>query len=81
MTDTLWMTESVGRMQLEVIRRQLSGFAPNEIDFAMVEQNVLQGDPAIPIFGHEQVDYAVNEGDYIQVSLDEKACQCGNTIF
>mgnify|MGYP001048235544 CR=1 FL=1 len=59
MTDTLWLTKSIGQMQQEVIRRQLQGFAPNEIDFATVEQNVLQGDPAIPLFGHDKVDYAI----------------------
>ena len=54
MTDTLWITKSIGEIQ-ETIIRQLNGFAPNETDFAMAEQNVLQGDPAIPIFGHDKV--------------------------
>lgn len=70
MADTLWMTKSVGQIQKEVIKRHLQGFSINEIDHALVEQTNLQGDPAIPIFGHDKVDYIVREEDIRASSIN-----------
>lgn len=81
MTDTLWMTKSIGEIQKETIVRQLNGFSPDEIDFAMVEQNVLQGDPAIPIFGHDKVDYAISEQDIFIQSVNDKPINAATPFF
>ncbi|HEY9116590.1 MAG TPA: C25 family cysteine peptidase, partial [Roseivirga sp.] len=70
MSDTLWMNKSIGQIQQKVILDQLSGFTPNEFDFAVAEQTVLQGDPAIPIFGHDKVDYIVREEDIFRQSIN-----------
>lgn len=70
MADTLFMTESIGRIQQETILGQLSGFLPDDADFAVVEQTVLQGDPALQIFGHDKVDYTVREEDIFRQSID-----------
>lgn len=81
MTDTLWITESIGNIQKEVIRRQLSGFSPNELDFATVEQNVMQGDPAIPLFGHDKVDFAIRTEDFFRESIDGKPINATTPFF
>ena len=70
MSDTLWMTRSIGHIQQEAIIRQLNTFSPDEIDFAVVEQTVLQGDPAIPVFGHDKVDYIVRSEDIFRESIN-----------
>ncbi len=81
MTDTLWITKSIGEIQKETIIRQLNGFSPDETDFAMVEQNVLQGDPAIPIFGHDKVDYAISTNDIFIQSVNDKPVNASTPFF
>lgn len=70
LSDTLWMTASVGHIQQRAILKQLSGFSPDEIDFATVEQSNMQGDPALQVFGHDKVDYIVREEDIRARSID-----------
>lgn len=81
MSDTLWMTRSIGAIQQEVIRRHLLGFSINEIDHALVEQTNLQGDPAVPIFGHDKVDYIVREEDIKVRSIDGKPVTASTPFF
>lgn len=70
LSDTLWMTASVGHIQQQAILKQLNGFSPDEFDFAVVEQSNMQGDPAIPVFGHDKVDYIVREEDITVESIN-----------
>lgn len=82
LADTLWMNRSIGDIQKETIIKHLnSTFLPDQVDYAMVEQNVLQGDPAIPIFGHDQVDYAINSGDIFLQSTDGKDIDASTQFF
>ena len=81
MSDTLWMTQSIGRIQQQVIIDQLQGFIPDEADHAVVEQSVLQGDPALQIFGHDKVDYIVREEDIFRQSLDGEDISANTPFF
>lgn len=81
LVDTLWMTKSIGEIQKEVIKRQLQGSASNVIDFTLVEQNVLQGDPAIPLFGHDKVDYAIRSEDFFRESIDGRPINATTPFF
>ncbi len=81
MADTLWMTETVGKIQQQVILDQLSGFIPDEADHAVVEQSVLQGDPALQIFGHDKVDYIVREEDIFRQSIDGLPISANTSFF
>ena len=81
MSDTLWMTESIGKIQQQVILDQLGGFIPDEADHVVVEQSVLQGDPALQIFGHDKVDYIVREEDIFRQSVDGLPISANTPFF
>lgn len=81
MADTLWMTQSIGRIQQKVIQDQLMGALPDVVDFSIVEQTVLQGDPAIPIFGHDKVDYIVREEDIFRQSINDQPISASTPFF
>ncbi|WP_176723336.1 putative type IX secretion system sortase PorU2 [Roseivirga misakiensis] len=81
MSDTLFMTESVGVIQQRVIAEQISGFLPDEADFATAEQTVLQGDPALKIFGHDKVDYIVREEDIFRQPINDEPITSATQFF
>ncbi|MFY0594712.1 C25 family cysteine peptidase [Roseivirga sp.] len=81
MSDTLFMTKSVGVIQQKVIAEQISGFLPDEADFATAEQTVLQGDPALKIFGHDKVDYIVREEDIFRQSINDEPITSATQFF
>lgn len=81
MADTLYMTQSIGIIQQRVIAQQLDGFIPDEADFAAVEQTVLQGDPALQIFGHDKVDYIVREEDIFRQSINDEPITSATQFF
>lgn len=79
--DTLFMTESIGKLQQQTILKQLNGFLPDDADIAAVEQTVLQGDPALQIFGHDKVDYIVREEDIFRQSINGEAITSATQFF
>ncbi|WP_170827511.1 C25 family cysteine peptidase [Roseivirga sp. 4D4] len=81
MSDTLYMTQSIGKIQQQTILRQLNGFLPDEADFAAVEQTVLQGDPALQVFAHDKVDYIVREEDIFRESIDGRPITSTTQFF
>ena len=82
MADTLWMTKPIGQIQQHVIGEYLnSSSSSNEIDIAMVEQTVLQGDPYLSIFPHDKVDYIVREEDIFLRSIDGKGITATTPFF
>ncbi len=81
MSDTIYMNKSIGQIQQKVILDQLNGFSPDEIDFAVVEQSVLQGDPAIRVFGHDKVDYIVREEDIFRQSVNGLPISAATPFF
>lgn len=81
MSDTLFMTQSIGKIQQQTILRQLNGFLPDEADFAAVEQTVLQGDPALQVFGHDKVDYIVREEDIFRESINGQPITSATQFF
>ncbi len=80
-SDTLFMTESIGKLQQQTILKQLNGFLPDDADIAAVEQTVLQGDPALQIFGHDKVDYIVREEDIFRQSINGEAITSATQFF
>lgn len=81
LSDTLWMTRSVGHIQQEAIRNFLNRFFVDESYIATAEQTVLQGDPAVPIFGHDKVDYIVRPEDISLVSNDGSEITASTSFF
>lgn len=70
LSDTLWMTRSIGHIQQRAIANFLDTPFLDELRIATAEQTVLQGDPSIPLFGHDQVDYTLGDRDIFLRSLD-----------
>lgn len=79
--DTLFMTESIGKLQQQTILKQLNGFLPDDADFAAAEQTVLQGDPSLQIFGHDKVDYTVREEDIFRQSINGEPITSATQFF
>ena len=69
-SDTLYMTQSIGRIQQKVIAEYQDRFLLDEIAVAMIQENLLQGDPAHPMFGNEKVDYVIRDEDIYLESID-----------
>ncbi len=81
MSDKDFITKTIGIVQQKVISDQLNGFLPDEADFAVVEQSVLQGDPALQIFGHDKVDYIVREEDIFRQSINDEPITSATQFF
>lgn len=82
LADTLWMTQSIGNLQKETIKRFLANnVLIDEVDIAAVEQILLQGDPAIPLFGHDKVDYTVRPEDIFLRSRDGREITASSPFF
>lgn len=81
LADTLYMTESIGKLQQQTILKQLNGFLPDDADFAAAEQTVLQGDPALQLFGNDKVDYIVREEDVFRQSINGEPITSATQFF
>ena len=81
LADTLWMTRSVGEIQQEAIARFLDTPFLDESRKSTAEQTVLQGDPAIQLFGHSKVDYIVRPEDIFLQSTDGREITAATTFF
>lgn len=81
LADTLWMTRSIGHIQQEAIRNFLDRPFLDERYGSTAEQTVLQGDPAIPLFGHDKVDYIVRPEDISVVSNDDSEVTASTPFF
>ncbi|MFT6969642.1 MAG: hypothetical protein ACJAXX_000202 [Roseivirga sp.] len=82
LADTLWMTQSIGNIQREAIKNYLStNVLVDETDIAAAEQILLQGDPAVPLFGHDKVDYIVRSEDVFLRSRDGREITASSPFF
>lgn len=82
LADTLWMTQSIGNIQKEAIKNYLStNVLIDETDIAAAEQILLQGDPAVPLFGHDKVDYIVRSEDVFLRSRDGREITASSPFF
>lgn len=64
--DTNFIAASTGEIQAETTRRFLEETGTGEIAIAQAQEMVLQGDPAVKLFGREKADYETNAN---QVSI------------
>jgi hypothetical protein len=82
LADTLWMTQSIGNLQKEAIKNYLgTNVFIDETDIAAAEQILLQGDPAVPLFGHDKVDYIVRSEDVFLRSSDGREITASSPFF
>lgn len=65
--DSVFIHKSVGDVQREVARRYLASFSATPKTIAQIQQMVLQGDPALKLFGAGKPDLAI-DADEISVS-------------
>ncbi len=69
--DTIYMGESIGLIQHEANKRFIAGYSSTtEILLAQVQQMVLQGDPAVSLFGRNKPDYDINNDRIFISSLN-----------
>jgi hypothetical protein len=73
-SDSNFIAASVGAIQAEAVRRFLQMAGTNEIAIAQAQEMVLQGDPAVKLFGYEKADYETNNNQVFvsAYNLNEK---------
>ena len=80
--DSLWIDQPIGKAKTEAARRFLANTnTPWEAYTAQVQQMVLQGDPAIPLFGRGQPDYEINEKNVFVSPLQEGPVTASSDSF
>lgn len=57
--DSVYLNQSVGKIQQEVIRRFTTDYGDHEINIGSTQQMFLQGDPAIRLFPSTKPDYQI----------------------
>jgi Peptidase family C25 len=80
-SDTLYMTKSIGHIQQKVIAEYMDRYFLDNIGISTIEENLLQGDPALQIFGNEKVDYVVRDEDIFLESIDGKSISSTTPFF
>lgn len=58
--DTLYVKESLGKVKNEASARYMERYGSSERNITQVQELVLQGDPAIHIFGARKPDYQIS---------------------
>lgn len=80
--DSAWIDQPIGKAKTEAERRFLvETNNPWEAYTAQVQQLVLQGDPAIPLFGRGQPDYEINEDHIFVCPLEEGPVTASSDSF
>jgi hypothetical protein len=70
--DSVFIAKGLGDIQKEVARQFLLTSNGTAADITQVQQMVLLGDPAVPLFGAGKPDYAVRDENLSISSLDEQ---------
>ena len=71
--DSVYVAASIGEVQLEANKRFLEALTiKSEVHIAQIEQSVLQGDPAIKLFGRSKPDYETNADNVFIESINEQ---------
>ncbi|MDA0194341.1 MAG: C25 family cysteine peptidase [Bacteroidetes bacterium] len=68
--DSLYINQSVGKIKIEASRRFIEIFGSSSSAIAQVQQFVLQGDPAVHLFGTNLPDYAIDPNNLYVTSFD-----------
>ena len=70
--DSVFIAASIGEVQVEANKRFAATLsAKSEVHVAQIEQSVLQGDPAVKLFGRDKPDYETNDDNIFIEALDE----------
>ncbi|MBV6645331.1 MAG: hypothetical protein KI790_07765 [Cyclobacteriaceae bacterium] len=65
-----WFGTSIGEALIEISDRYLQAYGSGVVNLTQVHQMLLQGDPAIKIFGADQPDYELVENDVLPRALE-----------
>lgn len=79
--DSTFIKRGIGEVQKEVGRRYLAMEGSSLISITQVQQMMLLGDPAVPLFGARKPDYEINNGSVSIVSLDGKSVTAQSDSF
>lgn len=70
--DTDFIDASVGNIQVETIRRFNEKVGGGYPAIAQAQQMVVQGDPAVKLFGHQKADYEVNDQNLFMEAVNNQ---------
>ncbi len=71
--DSVYVSASIGEVQIEANKRFEEALtAKSEIHIAQIQQSVLQGDPAVKLFGRSKPDYETNDDNIFIEPIDEE---------
>ena len=68
--DSTLISKGIGDVQIKVAKALLEYGGPSTYNLSNMQQMVLMGDPAVPIFGAAKPDYAIQNDFMEKVSLD-----------
>jgi len=68
--DSTFIGQSIGEIKKEAAKRYLEKHGTSQAQIAQVQQFILQGDPAVKLFGADKPDYALNSTDISISSFD-----------
>ena len=75
------LDKSIGKIQKQVIDEFLQEYGVSPVSLAQAQQVILQGDPAVKLFGRPQTDYHISNEDLQAVSLDGNPINAQSSAF
>ncbi len=79
--DTVFVNESLGNVKNEASRRYLEQYGSAERNITQVQEMLLQGDPAIRIFGAGKPDYQISSEGLEAIDVDGRPLLVAKDTF
>ena len=79
--DSLFIPKSIGIINKETVERFLDLVSSAEVNISQAQEVVLQGDPAVKLFGADKPDYEINENNVFLDAVEDAAVTALSDTF
>ncbi|HSF45970.1 MAG TPA: C25 family cysteine peptidase, partial [Chitinophagaceae bacterium] len=80
-SDSSFIHESIGKIQKEVSKRFMLASFPSALNITQVQQMILLGDPAVPLFGSRKPDLEITPNDISVISFNDEPITAQSDSF
>lgn len=80
-SDSTFIHKGIGDIQKEVAKRYMQGSFPSAMNITQVQQMILLGDPAVPLFGARKPDLEITAADIRFNSFNEEPITAQSDSF
>lgn len=80
-SDSSFMGKGIGDIQKEVAKRYIQGSLPSPSNITQIQEMMLLGDPAVPLFGSRKPDLEITSNDISVYSLNEEPVTAQSDSF